>query len=101
MKILQQLFELRSNCDDILIIKNGYITDSSTANVIFSDGQNWWTPDSPLLPGPQRARLLSEGKITPCKITVTNILNYKMVGLINAFQNLDEMPVIKTESIFQ
>ncbi len=100
-KILQQLFELRGNCDDILIVKNGCITDSSTANVIFFDGQNWWTPDSPLLVGTQRARLLSEGKITPCKITVNNISNYKMVGLINAFQDFDEMPIIKTERIFQ
>ena len=32
---LQKLFEKRGDCDDILIIKKGHITDSFTANPVF------------------------------------------------------------------
>lgn len=97
---LQNLYEKRESCDDILIIKNGCITDSFSANVIFSDGKNWWTPDTPLLPGTQRARLLREQKISECRITADDIQKYAMVGLINALQDLDDMPRIEVKNIY-
>jgi 4-amino-4-deoxychorismate lyase len=96
---LERLFERRGNCDDILIIKNGCITDSFTANVIFSDGNRWWTPDTPLLPGTQRAKLLKEGKIFVCRITPYDLKKYQKIGLINAMQNLDRMPVIGIDKV--
>jgi len=91
---LEKLFARRGDCDDILIVKNGCITDSFTANVIFYDGHRWWTPDTPLLPGIQRAKLLDEGKISVCRITPYDLKKYQKVGLINAMQDLDKMPVI-------
>ena len=96
---LSQLFEKRGNCDDILIVKNGLISDSSTANPIFFDGDKWWCSDSPLLAGTQRSRLINEGKIKVCKITKNDISRYEVVGLINAMQDFDEMPVINTSNI--
>lgn len=98
-KKLYHLFEQRDICDDILIVKNGCITDSLTANPIFFDGKKWWTPDTPLLHGTQRARLIKEGKIFERRITLNNLLKYKKVGLINAMWNLGEMPVISVEKI--
>lgn len=98
---LQELFEMRENCDDILIIKNGFVTDSFTANLIFFDGRNWYTPDTPLLPGTQRSRLLQNHKITECRITKDDISKYKTVGLINAMWDLDNMPEIPVENIFR
>jgi 4-amino-4-deoxychorismate lyase len=97
---LEELFSRRGDCDDILIVKNGCITDSFTANVVFYDGSRWWTPDTPLLAGTQRARLLHEGKIAACRITLSGLNRYKKAGLINAMQDLDEMPVIGMEKIF-
>ncbi len=91
---LNLLFKQRENCDDILIVKNGNITDSFTANPLFFDGTSWWTPDTPLLPGTQRARLLNEGKIRACRITAADLSNYFKVGLINALQDLENMPVV-------
>lgn len=96
---LTQLFEQRGNCDDILIVKNGCITDSYTANPIFYDGATWWTPDTPLLPGTQRTRLIEEGKIEVCRITPDNLTKYTKVGLINAMQDLESMPVIPISEI--
>ena len=96
---LNSLFEKRGNCDDILIVKNGCISDSWTANPIFFDGDKWWTSDTPLLPGTQRARLISENKISVCKITPYDLDKYQNVGLINALQDLEDMPVINIKNI--
>jgi 4-amino-4-deoxychorismate lyase len=96
---LNRLYEKRGACDDILIVKNGCITDSLTANPIFYDGAIWWTPDTPLLPGTQRAMLIEEGKIMVCRITTKNLHKYQKVGLINALQDMKNMPVIPLENI--
>jgi len=97
---LNQLFEQRDDCDDILIVKNNSITDSYSANPVFWDGKNWWTPDTPLLPGTQRARLIEEGEIKVCRITSSELKKYTKVGLINAMQDLESMPIIEVEKIF-
>lgn len=98
-KQLQHLYNQRGNCDDILIIQNNCITDSFTANPIFFDGKKWWTPDTPLLPGTQRARLLVENKISVCHITIDDLSRYIKIGLINALQDMDDMPVVPVERI--
>ncbi len=97
---LNILFEKRGSCDDILIVKNGCISDSLTANVIFFDGEKWWTPDTPLLPGTQRARLIRKKIIHVCKVTVEDISKYRKVGLINALQDIENMPVIDIKNIY-
>ena len=98
-KKLNSLFEKRGDCDDIIIIKNGFVTDSLTANIIFFDGKKWWTPDTPLLPGTQRAKLIHENKIEVCSISKNDISKYSKVGLINALWNFENMPVISIEKI--
>ncbi len=96
---LQRLYEKKENCDDILIIKNGCVTDSFTANPVFFDGEKWWTPNTPLLKGTQRERLLNENKIVSCKITPETISKYKKVGLINTMQDFENMPLISVRNI--
>ena len=58
---LNRLFALRGACDDILIVKQGLLTDTSIANIALSDGTHWYTPAHPLLKGTRRAALLEEG----------------------------------------
>lgn len=96
---LDDLFEKRASCDDVLIVKKGCITDSYYANAVFFDGRQWWTSDTPLLPGTQRARLLAEGKVSACRITVNDLSKYEKVGLVNALQDMDDMPVVPIGSI--
>lgn len=96
---LEQLFEQRGMYDDILIVKNGCISDSFTANVIFFDGKRWWTPDTPLLPGTQRAKLIHEKKIYVRSITPGDLYKYEKAGLINALQDMENMPVVSIDSI--
>jgi len=97
---LQQLFGNRGDCDDIIIVKNGCVTDSFAANLVFFDGVHWWTPDTPLLAGTQRKKLLTEGQIFECRITTSDISKYSKVGLINALNDFDEMPLIDIANIF-
>lgn len=97
---LQRLFDLRGNCDDIIIVKNGFITDSFIANLVLFDGKNWFTPDTPLLPGTQRAKLLKEEKIFESRINIDNLRKFEKVGLINALNNLEEMPKIEIRHVF-
>jgi 4-amino-4-deoxychorismate lyase len=96
---LTTLFDKKGSCDDILIVKNSSITDSFTANPVFFDGKKWWTPDTPLLPGTMRARLLNEKRIFECRITPENLNKYEKAGLINAMQDLENMPVILSQNI--
>lgn len=96
---LDHLFEQRGSCDDILIVKNGFITDSYTANVIFFDGHRWLTPDTPLLPGTQRARFIVEKKIFIASIKPENLKNFTKARLINAMQDMENMPVIPIQNI--
>lgn len=96
---LTELYEKRGDCDDILIVKNGFITDSFTANSIFFDGEKWWTPDTPLLAGTQRAYLISKEIISTCKITPFDLYKYKKIGLINALQDFKDMPILEIKNI--
>jgi 4-amino-4-deoxychorismate lyase len=98
-KRLNELFEKRGPCDDIVIVKNGCITDTYVANIVFFGGVEWWTPDKPLLHGTRRAQLIEEGKIKVCRITPNDLPRFEKAGLINAMQDLREMPVIKIENI--
>jgi 4-amino-4-deoxychorismate lyase len=91
---LEELMEQRGGCDDILIVKNGRITDSFAANVIFFDGNRWVTPQQPLLPGTCRARLLKEGLLTEKSIGADELDHYTGIKLINALRYPDESEMI-------
>ena len=92
---INNLFALRENCDDILIIKNGLITDTSIANIALYDGE-WKTPKTPLLKGTTRARLLNDGKIIESNINVSELKNFTKVALLNAMIDFD---IIQQENI--
>ncbi|NET34662.1 MAG: 4-amino-4-deoxychorismate lyase [Cyanothece sp. SIO1E1] len=89
---INMLFAERGDCDDILMVKNGLITDTSYANVILHDGQYWYTPANPIMPGTCRARLMAEGKVLPADIYVEHLKDFKEVRLINAMMNIDQGP---------
>jgi 4-amino-4-deoxychorismate lyase len=96
---LNRLAEQRAECDDILIVKDGHITDTSFSNVVFSDGTQLVTPTTYLLPGTMRSRLLSDGLITEAEITVNDIGRFRSVALINAMLPLHRIPFIPIENI--
>lgn len=83
------LFNQRQYCDDILIIKNGFVTDSSYSNIIFYDGVNWITPATPLLKGTMRQFLLDTAEIKAAPVRVQDIPSFKSFRLINALLAFD------------
>lgn len=98
---LETLFAERGLHDDIIIVKNNCITDSYVANLVFFDGSNWFTPDTPLLRGTQREALLDKGVIREMHITPGDLPDFEKAGLINAFSDLMNMPVIPINQIFK
>jgi len=97
---IEKLWEKRNECDDILIIKNGFITDTSYANVIFRDMAGvWYTPSTYLLPGTRRASLLHQNKIRETKIGYHDLENYTELKLINAMLGMGDTVGIPVRSI--
>jgi 4-amino-4-deoxychorismate lyase len=94
---INRLVNMRGECDDILIVKYGKITDSSSANVILKDHEGRWiTPSTFLLPGTRRANLLKAGKIKEADVSFSDLSKYTVLKLINAMQGFDdaeELPV--------
>ncbi|MEE3715651.1 aminotransferase class IV [Tumidithrix elongata RA019] len=82
--------------DDILIVKNGLISDTSYANIVFFDGRDWITPATPLLKGTKRSQLLQQQKIRAEIITIDDLQKFQYAKLINAMIDLEESPVIET-----
>ena len=81
---INKLFELRKNCDDILIVKRGIVTDSSIANIVFKRNKKWYTPWAPLLKGTMRSKLLERNLIHEEEILLKEIYNFESFKLINA-----------------
>lgn len=86
---LNALFAKRSEYDDVLIVRNGFISDTSIANIAFESEGLWYTPKKPLLKGTTRARLLDEGKIFERDIAVEELKNYSRIALMNAMIEFD------------
>jgi 4-amino-4-deoxychorismate lyase len=96
---LNAAFAQRGSCDDILIVKNGLITDSYYANIAFHKAGKWYTPQSYLLPGTMRLSLLNAGVIEVCEITVDNFREFDHFKLINAMLEWD-FPAIDVSNIY-
>jgi len=96
---IDQAFALRGDCDDVLMTKNGLITDVSYANIVLFDGTDWVTPAVPLFEGVQRSYLLDNKKIQPAIIRLADLTCYKGFQLINAMNGLEASRFIPVEGI--
>lgn len=90
----------RDLADDVLIIREGCVTDSSYSNIAFTDGQRWATPDTPLLCGTMRERLLLDGIIKAERITIDTLSRFTHFRLINAMLGFDA-PILPTANIIR
>lgn len=87
------LFAQRGTCDDILIVKNGNITDTSIANVALLDETGWHTPEHPLLKGTKRAELLDKGILQQKDIKIEHLFDYSQITLFNAMIDFGEIKI--------
>ncbi|MEG1644163.1 MAG: aminotransferase class IV [Bacteroidales bacterium] len=86
---LDELLRMKEGCDDILILKNGFVTDTSFTNIIFEKNGCWFTSDSPLLKGTCRAYLLAEDVVEECRIRGVDLDSYERFMLVNAMLPFD------------
>jgi len=96
---LEELKNLALPADEVLIVKNGKISDTSFTNIIFSKNGLWFTPDSPLLEGVRREYLLNIGRIEEHEIYPADITNFESFMLINAMLDFDENRVLPIQNI--
>ncbi len=93
---LDELLKLKGTCDDILIVRNGRITDTTYANIVLFNGEKWVTPAYPLLAGTCRERLIRNGLVAVADILADDLSYYRSFKLINAmleFELQEELPV--------
>ncbi|MTJ92193.1 MAG: hypothetical protein F8N36_04920 [Desulfovibrio sp.] len=79
-----------SGHDEVIIVKNGAITDTSFSNLVFESDAGLFTPATFLLPGVQRSNLINSGIVRETTITVDDLYNYRRVFLINAMLDLED-----------
>ncbi|WBV55097.1 aminotransferase class IV [Chryseobacterium daecheongense] len=83
--------KMKSKAEEIIIVKNNHITDTSFSNILFMKGKEWFTPSTHLLNGVQRQNLLKKKKIKETEITLQNIKEFSHFQLINALNDFDDM----------
>ncbi|MCE5177659.1 MAG: aminotransferase class IV [Porphyromonadaceae bacterium] len=98
-KELSRLLEQKGDADEILITRNGLITDTTFSNVVFRQGNHLFTPDSWLLNGTKRQQLLREGSITEKRITREKLHEYESVYLINAMLDIEDAASVPVNCI--
>jgi 4-amino-4-deoxychorismate lyase len=86
-------------CDEILIVRNGFITDTSFSNIIFFDGNRWLTPSNPLLKGTKRQQLLDEGRIIAEEIRPQDIKHFTKAMLINSLLDFNLKRMIPVSEV--
>lgn len=87
---LDALYHQRGKAGDVLLVKNGLLTDSSYANLLLTDGLQVVTPTQPLLKGCCRARLVALGHVSLRDVTVQDLPKYQNFQLVNAMNDFDE-----------
>ncbi len=92
---LTSLYNQRSDCDDIIIVKNGLVTDSYYGNLLFLKTGVWYTPSSYLLPGTMRQRLIDLGQVVERDIRLEDIAGYEKVKIVNAMLDFELGPALE------
>lgn len=90
---LNALSAKKGDCDEIVIVKHGLVTDTSFTNLAIYDGSRWLTPKHPLLLGTKRACLLEHGIIQEADITLQDLKKAQSIRLFNAMIEFGEMEI--------
>jgi 4-amino-4-deoxychorismate lyase len=98
-RILELAFSRRGDADDVLLLRDGWITDTSVANVAFLSNGRWYTPALPLLAGTTWKRLVSGGVIVPRPVHADDLHRFEACIVLNALNEWDERSAIPVSAI--
>lgn len=87
------------NAQDLVLIQNNLITDTTYCNLIFFDGHRWLTPSQPLLEGCMRQNLIENHGILPVIIRTEDLDKLVSFKRINAMRSFDEAQEIAISAI--
>ncbi len=90
---INALYSQRGDCDDIIVVKDGMLTDSSYSNLALLRDGIWYTPSSCLLRGTRRQQLIDQGRIIVADISIDDIMQYEKVSLVNAMIGLGSIQI--------
>ncbi len=96
---LTTLVAQKAGADEIIIVKDGCLTDTSYSNIAFFDGTDWYTPDTYLLNGTKRQELLANGILKEKRITPSDLSKYTEAKMINAMLDFQDTPSINISNI--
>ncbi len=99
---IDALFAQKGECDEIIIVKNGLLTDTSIANIAFHYKNSWITPKNPLLPGTTRARLIEAKRLIPTDIAAKDLKKFDKMALMNAmidFMIVEEFTIKASDAL--
>lgn len=94
-----EIMKAKAKADEIIILKNNHVTDTSYSNLLFLKEEIWYTPSTYLLNGVQRQHLLAQKKIMQTEIALQNIREFSHFQLINALNDFDDMFIYPIERI--
>lgn len=84
--------------DDIIIVKNGLLSDTSIANIALLINGQWVTPKKPLLEGVTRRRLIDNGFLKVENLTTKSLQTMEKFAIINAligFKIIENVHIIR------
>lgn len=88
---LNELFAQRGSSDDVLIVKNNLLCDTTIANIALLIDNQWLTPSTPLLEGTTRARFLDKGFLCAAHLTPKDIQKAAKIAIMNAMVGFVEV----------
>lgn len=97
---INKLLELRGSCDDILIVKNGRLTDTSAANIAFFDNDRWYTPLNPLLKGTKREKLLRSKRIFEEDLMPKDLIRFEKAAIFSTMVDFGDI-IIPVSNILE
>ncbi|MEA3447777.1 MAG: aminotransferase class IV [Bacteroidota bacterium] len=98
-KTFEKLKSRYQEDEEIIIVKNNLITDSSYANLAFYAAPYWYTPKHPLLKGVMREYLLAHNSIKTAIITTGQLKHFEIFCQINAMLDIDTTEKYSTGDI--
>ena len=76
--------------EEVVLLQEGFLTDSSFSNIVLGDASGLYTPDRPLLAGTRRAELLRTGRVTARPIRAEELEHYAYLWFVNAMVGLED-----------
>jgi 4-amino-4-deoxychorismate lyase len=95
---INKLLQQKDKADEIIIIKDNLVTDTSIANIAIYLDDIWITPKIPLLEGTTKNRYVDNKILLLKDITVNMLLKAEKIALLNAmidFKILNNFDIIQ------